>query len=146
MGSCLSSLPIFVLHVCWAPCLGIAFGCRGTAEFHSGIAGVCLTASGNMMQESTVNVGKKSKSDSITFTTRKANWKLFYFLCIYFPKGQVVEPALIFFSVGKGDLGCWIWIFFCLQWGVSCGGHFWIDFIPRLTHQLSLPMCKNSCK
>lgn len=77
IGSSPSSLPIFVSHVCWAPCLGTAFVCRGTAEFHSGTAGVCLTASGNTMQELTVNAGKKSNSGEITFTTRKANWNLF---------------------------------------------------------------------
>lgn len=34
--------------------------------------------------------------------------KFFYFSHIYSPKGQVIDPALIFFSMGKGDLGCWL--------------------------------------
>lgn len=99
MGSPPSSLPVSVLHVHWAPCLGTAFVCRGAAEFHFGMAGVCVTAPGNTMQELTVNVGKRSTPHSIIFTTRKANWKLFYFLHIYSPKGQVSPASTDFFSV-----------------------------------------------
>lgn len=49
----------------------------------------CQKAPSNIMQELTVNVGKRSVSNSIIFTTvnRKAKEKLFSFFAFLFCKG-----------------------------------------------------------
>lgn len=49
----------------------------------------CRKAPSNIMQELTVNVGKRSVSNSIIFTTtnRKAKEKLFPFFCIFILQG-----------------------------------------------------------
>lgn len=58
----------------------------------------CRKAPSNMMQELTVNTGKRSVSNSIIFTAMntKAKEKLFSFLHFYSARGQIIESALIF--------------------------------------------------